>query len=39
VGGHSEPGTLHFGVRWEGEYINPILLLDEVPRAVLLPCC
>jgi murein DD-endopeptidase MepM/ murein hydrolase activator NlpD len=39
VGGHSEPGTLHFGVRWEGEYINPILLLDEVPRAILLPCC
>lgn len=39
VGGHSDPGALHFGVRLDGEYINPLLLLDSVPRAVLLPCC
>jgi murein DD-endopeptidase MepM/ murein hydrolase activator NlpD len=39
VGGHSVPGRLHFGVRLRGEYINPLLLLGGVPRAVLLPCC
>ncbi|MDN3494518.1 M23 family metallopeptidase [Planococcus sp. APC 4015] len=38
-GGHADPGTLHFGVRLHGEYINPMLLLGGVPRAVLLPCC
>jgi murein DD-endopeptidase MepM/ murein hydrolase activator NlpD len=39
VGGHVEPGALHFGVRLDGEYINPLLMLGDVPRAVLLPCC
>lgn len=39
VGGHSAPGRLHFGVRLHGEYVNPLLLLGGVPRAVLLPCC
>lgn len=39
LGGHATPGTLHFGVRLEGEYINPMLLLGDVPRAILLPCC
>ncbi|MGN7967965.1 murein hydrolase activator EnvC family protein [Microbacterium sp. 22296] len=39
VGGHTAPGTLHFGVRRDGEYINPMRLLGGVPRAVLLPCC
>lgn len=39
LGGHARPGDLHFGVRLEGEYINPLLLLGGVPRAVLLPCC
>lgn len=39
VGGHAAPGTVHFGVRRDGEYINPMLLLGGVPRAVLLPCC
>lgn len=39
VGGHAPPGTIHFGVRSAGEYINPLLLLGSVPRAVLLPCC
>ena len=39
VGGHASPGTIHFGVRLGGDYINPLLLLGELPRAVLLPCC
>ncbi len=39
VGGHSAPGSLHFGVRLYGDYINPMLLFGDVPRAVLLPCC
>lgn len=39
VGGHATPGSVHFGVRLDGEYINPLLLLGGVPRAVLLPCC
>ena len=36
---HGAPAPLHFGVRLHGEYINPLLLLGGVPRAVLLPCC
>ncbi|GAA1847855.1 murein hydrolase activator EnvC family protein [Microbacterium koreense] len=39
VGGHTISGSLHFGVRHDGEYINPLLLLGGVPRAILLPCC
>jgi murein DD-endopeptidase MepM/ murein hydrolase activator NlpD len=39
AGGHAAAGTLHFGVRLHGEYINPLLVLDGLPRAVLLPCC
>jgi len=39
TGGHAPPGTVHFGVRLDGEYINPLVLLGGVPRAVLLPCC
>ena len=39
LGGHSRPGDLHLGVRLDGAYINPMLLLGVVPRAVLLPCC
>ena len=39
LGGHTDPGAVHFGVRLHGAYINPLLLLDGVPRAVLLPCC
>jgi murein DD-endopeptidase MepM/ murein hydrolase activator NlpD len=39
TGGHAAPGSLHLGVRLDGEYINPLLLLGGVPRAVLLPCC
>lgn len=39
TGGHASAGSLHFGVRLHGEYINPMLLLGGVPRAILLPCC
>ncbi|MCH6229350.1 M23 family metallopeptidase [Microbacterium sp. CFH 31415] len=39
LGGHTAAGALHFGVRLHGEYVNPMLLLGDVPRAVLLPCC
>jgi murein DD-endopeptidase MepM/ murein hydrolase activator NlpD len=39
AGGHTTPGAVHFGVRLHDEYINPLLLLVGVPRAVLLPCC
>ena len=39
VGGHTPPGAIHLGVRLNGDYINPMLLFGEVPRAVLLPCC
>ncbi|HEY9310029.1 MAG TPA: M23 family metallopeptidase [Microbacterium sp.] len=39
VGGHTAPGALHFRVRLDGQYINPLVLLGDVPRAVLLPCC
>jgi len=38
-GGHALPGSLHVGVRRDGRYVNPLLLLGRVPRAVLLPCC
>ena len=39
TGGHAAAGTLHFGVRLDGRYINPLSLLGGIPRAVLLPCC
>ena len=39
AGGHAAPGSVHFGVRLDGEYLNPQLLIGGVPRAVLLPCC
>lgn len=39
AGGHAPAGAVHFGVRRDGEYINPMLLLGGVPRAILLPCC
>ncbi|MFT4156581.1 MAG: M23 family metallopeptidase [Microbacterium sp.] len=39
IGGHAIAGTLHVGVRLDGEYINPRLLFGNMPRAVLLPCC
>ena len=39
LGGHAAADTIHFGVRRDGEYVNPLLLYGGVPRAVLLPCC
>lgn len=39
TGGHARAGELHLGARRDGEYVNPLLLLGEIPRAVLLPCC
>lgn len=39
TGGSAPPGAVHFGVRLHGEYVNPMLLLGGIPRAVLLPCC
>mgnify|MGYP001116210698 CR=1 FL=1 len=39
VGGHTPAGAVHFGVREDGVYINPLLLLGGVERAILLPCC
>lgn len=38
-GGHAPPGSVHWGVRLAGEYINPLVLVGDVPPAVLLPCC
>ncbi|SKB01001.1 Peptidase family M23 [Agreia bicolorata] len=35
--GHCAESCLHFGVRHDGRYISPLLLLDARPRAVLLP--
>jgi murein DD-endopeptidase MepM/ murein hydrolase activator NlpD len=37
VGGHCADHCVHFGVRRDGVYVNPMLLLGEVPPAVLLP--
>jgi len=39
LGGHTAPGRLHLGARLDGVYVNPLVLLGGVPRAVLLPCC
>lgn len=38
-GGHAARGAVHVGVRRSGDYVNPLPLFGEVPRAVLLPCC
>lgn len=35
--GHCERVCLHLGVRIDGQYVSPLLLLDEPPRSVLLP--
>jgi murein DD-endopeptidase MepM/ murein hydrolase activator NlpD len=37
LAGHCASGCLHFGVRVGGVYVNPLLFLGGVPRAVLLP--
>ena len=37
VPGHCASPCLHFGVRLDGEYVNPLLLLGGLPYSVLLP--
>lgn len=37
LAGHCAAPCLHLGARIAGEYVNPLLFLGEVPRAVLLP--
>lgn len=37
TGGHAVAGTLHLGVRVDGEYVNPLLFLGGLQRARLLP--
>jgi murein DD-endopeptidase MepM/ murein hydrolase activator NlpD len=37
LAGHCSASCLHLGARIAGEYVNPLLFLGEVPRAVLLP--
>ncbi|MBO9625630.1 MAG: M23 family metallopeptidase [Microbacterium sp.] len=39
TGGHTPLGSLHLGVRWNGDYVDPQLLFGGAERAVLLPCC
>ncbi|MCU1477654.1 MAG: peptidase [Subtercola sp.] len=34
---HCDQPCVHLGVRLNGEYVSPLLLLGAVPRAVLLP--
>ncbi|RFA08722.1 hypothetical protein B7R54_05385 [Subtercola boreus] len=34
---HCEPVCLHLGLRLNGEYVSPLLVLGGIPRAVLLP--
>lgn len=38
-GGHSSAGSMHVGVRVNGDYLNPLPLFATLPRAILLPCC
>jgi murein DD-endopeptidase MepM/ murein hydrolase activator NlpD len=37
LAGHCATPCLHLGARLHGEYVNPLLFLGGVPRAVLLP--
>jgi murein DD-endopeptidase MepM/ murein hydrolase activator NlpD len=37
LAGHCSSSCLHLGARIGGQYVNPLLFLGEVPRAVLLP--
>ncbi|GAA1691690.1 hypothetical protein GCM10009808_05850 [Microbacterium sediminicola] len=38
-GGHAGDGMVHVGLRLDGEYLNPLVMLGGVPGSVLLPCC
>jgi murein DD-endopeptidase MepM/ murein hydrolase activator NlpD len=35
--GHCARSCLHFGLRLNGEYLSPLVLLGAIPRSVLLP--
>ncbi|MDF2443861.1 MAG: hypothetical protein JWR01_2064 [Subtercola sp.] len=37
ISSHCELGCVHLGLRLNGEYVSPLLLLGGIPRAVLLP--
>jgi hypothetical protein len=37
LAGHCAATCLHLGARIAREYVNPLLFLGDVPRAVLLP--
>ena len=37
LAGHCSSTCLHLGARIHGEYVNPLIFLGDVPRAVLLP--
>ncbi|MCU1417872.1 MAG: family metallopeptidase [Schumannella sp.] len=37
LAGHCAAPCLHLGARIDGRYVNPLLFLGDVPRAVLLP--
>lgn len=37
LAGHCTTGCVHVGARIDGEYVNPLLLLGGLPRAILLP--
>jgi murein DD-endopeptidase MepM/ murein hydrolase activator NlpD len=37
LAGHCSTSCLHLGARIAGQYVNPLLFLGDVPRAVLLP--
>jgi murein DD-endopeptidase MepM/ murein hydrolase activator NlpD len=37
VAGHCSQMCLHFGVRMNGQYLNPMIFLGELVRPVLLP--
>lgn len=37
TGGHCSSACVHFGVRLHGQYVNPLVLLESLPRAILLP--
>lgn len=36
-GGHCDAACVHLGVRRDGEYVNPLLFLGGLERAILLP--
>lgn len=38
-GGHAAAGSLHWGVRRDGAYVNPATLFSRISRPILLPCC